>query len=285
MTDQFHKNLNRMALFTVGIAAVILIWRGELLKLATTNIWLNGIIIGTAVFGIGLTFVEIFRLVPEYRWMKNFFGTDAKRRAAAEQELPPRLLRPIAIMLNRVRIQRKNYISTATLDNFLNIILGRFEDSRESVRYITNTLIFLGLLGTFWGLIHTVSGFADLVNGMNFNDENIMTTVQTGLATPMRGMGTAFASSLLGLSGSLIVGFLGLQATLAQNAMFRELEENLADRVRLFGYLGVAATGEETALPYVTAAANELAAAARTMQTTDKSLVKAIEKLERKLKT
>ncbi|MCL2338472.1 MAG: hypothetical protein FWC51_00780, partial [Proteobacteria bacterium] len=87
--------------------------------------------------------------------------------------------------------------------------------------------------------------------------------------------------SLLGLAGSLIVGFLGLQATLAQNAMFRELEENLADRVRLFGYLGVAATGEETALPYVTAAANELAAAAKTMQTTDKSLVKAIEKLER----
>ncbi|MDR1207383.1 MAG: MotA/TolQ/ExbB proton channel family protein [Rickettsiales bacterium] len=279
MNNQFHKNLNRMALFTAFVVAGVLLWRTELLRLAITNIWLNGIIIGTTIFGVGLCFADIFKLVPEYKWMKGFFDGSGKGG-----DLPPRLLRPVAIMLKRVRGQQKNYISTQALDNFLNIILGRFEDSRESVRYITNTLIFLGLLGTFWGLINTVGGFAELVNAMDFDADNVMTTVQAGLAQPMNGMSVAFASSLLGLAGSLIVGFLGLQTTLAQNAMFRELEENLADRARLFGYLGAGARGEETALPYVRAAANELATAAKTLQTTDKSLVRALGKLEKKLK-
>ena len=251
-----------MALFTALVAIGLILWHAEFLKLALTNIWINGIIIGTTIFGIGLCFTDIFRLIPEYRWMKKYFANDVQTRQsvarAAEIGLPPRLLRPVAIMLNRVRAQNKNYISTQTLDNFLNIIMSRFEDNRESVRYVTNTLIFLGLLGTFWGLIHTVGGFADMVAAMNFEDENLMSAVQAGLAKPMNGMSVAFASSLLGLGGSLIVGFLGLQTTLAQNALFRELEESLADRARLFGYLGAGQRGEETALPYIQATAKEL---------------------------
>lgn len=271
MNNQFHRNLNRMALFTALVIAGLVLWRHEFLRLALTNVWLNGVIIGTAVFGIGLCFADIFRLVPEYRWMKRFFSGDPRMRAKAANKLPPRLLRPVAIMLNRAASQQNNYISAQTLDNFLNIILGRFEDNRESVRYITNTLIFLGLLGTFWGLINTVGGFADLINALDFANDDVMNSVQTGLAMPLGGMSTAFACSLLGLAGSLIVGFLGLQTTLAQNAMFRELEENLSDRARLFGYLSAGGRGEETALPYVNAAAKELS---KSIDRLDKTITK-----------
>jgi hypothetical protein len=251
-----------MALFAALVIAGVILCRKEFLDLAATNIWLNGIIIGTTIFGIGLCFADIFKLIPEYKWMRNYFA--GKTRAA---DLPPKILRPVAIMLQKQKSQRANYISTGAMNNFLEVILGRFEDSRESVRYITNTLIFLGLLGTFWGLIHTVGGFADLVGGLDFGDENIMAAVQSGLAKPLGGMGIAFTCSLLGLAGSLIVGFLGLQVQLAQNALFRELEENLSSRAQLFGYLEPGSRGEETALPYVNAAAKEL--------------TKAVEKLEK----
>jgi hypothetical protein len=145
----------------------------------------------------------------------------------------------------------------------LDIIVNRFEDQRESVRYITNTLIFLGLLGTFWGLIHTVGGFADLVGGLNFDDENIMNALQVGLSKPLAGMGVAFTSSLFGLAGSLIVGFLGLQVQLAQNAIFRELEENLSSRTKLF-------ESEEALLtiPQVNIATKELVKAVRKLEKT-----------------
>ncbi|GHS97000.1 hypothetical protein FACS189421_03050 [Bacteroidia bacterium] len=223
MNNQFHTNLNRMALFAALIAAGVILGFGEIMRIAMANIWLNGIIIGTTLFGIGLAFANIFQLVPEYRWMKRFFTGKAKAR-----ELPPRILRSVAILLNAAKVSHSSKLSAQTVSSSFDMILGRFEDMRESVRYITNILIFLGLLGTFWGLIHTVGGFADLVGGLNFEDVDIMVSVQHGLAMPLSGMGMAFASSLFGLAGSLIVGFLGLQVQLAQNAMFRELEEKLS---------------------------------------------------------
>lgn len=263
MNNHFHKNLNRMAFFTAFVIGVLILWRNEILHMAIQNIWLNGAIFGATIFGIGLCFTNMFQLVPEYSWMRRFFDNKTK-----SSDLPPRILRPVAIMLNTSKFQKRNYISSQTLNNFLEIILGRFEDQRESLRYITNVLIFMGLLGTFWGLIHTVGGFADLIGGLDFTDENVMNNVQQGLAVPLSGMGVAFTSSLFGLAGSLIVGFLGLQVQLAQNSMFRELEENLSDRAKLFGYLEVGARGEETALPYVNAAAKELTKAVDTLNKT-----------------
>lgn len=115
----------------------------------------------------------------------------------------------------------------------LDIILLRFEDTRESIRYITNTLIFLGLLGTFWGLILTVGGFADLIGNLDFADESVLLTMQSGLSRPLSGMATAFTSSLMGLAGSLTIGFLGLQVQLAQNAIFNELEDYLSAHTRV----------------------------------------------------
>ena len=218
MTKQFHHALNRMALFTALLAAGLILFYGPFLRVAAANFVLNGIIIGTTLFGIGLCFVEMFKLLPEYKWARAYF---AGRKNAP---LPPRLLRPVALMLRARPIR----IPASTLNGMLDMIQMRFEDARESVRYITNTLIFLGLLGTFWGLIITVGGFADLISNLNFADEAVLTTMQTGLTRPLSGMATAFTSSLMGLAGSLIIGFLGLQVQLAQNGIFRDVEDYLA---------------------------------------------------------
>ena len=218
MTNQFHRNLNRMAALTALLAAGLIMFHDEFLRVAVANIYLNGIIIGTTLFGIGLTFVHIFKLLPEYRWLRAYL---MGRRNA---HLPPMLLRPVAMLLR----SRPTRISATSLNNMLDLILLRFDDARESIRYITNTLIFLGLLGTFWGLIMTVGGFADLIGGLNFADDAVLTTMQAGLSKPLAGMATAFTSSLMGLAGSLVIGFLGLQVQLAQNAIFRELEDYLA---------------------------------------------------------
>ncbi len=223
MTRHFHGALNLMTLFTALLIAGVLYFLPEFMQIATANIWLNGIIIGTSLFGIGLCFVQIFQLLPEYKWL---YGYTHGRRALA---LPPRLLKPVAQMLST----RPRRISATTLNGFMDMILMRFEDSRESVRYVTNTLIFLGLLGTFWGLILTVGGFAELIGDLNFTDETVMQSMQMGLSKPLAGMATAFTSSLLGLGGSLTIGFLGLQVQSAQNAIFRELEDYLASHTHI----------------------------------------------------
>lgn len=255
MNNQFHRNLNRMALFTaLALVCVILFW-GEFMRIAGANIWLNGIIIGTTVFGIGACFVDIFRLLPEYRWLTGFFGGNKNAK------IPPRLLAPVARILQNGNHSRP--LSPNTISSMLDMILLRFEDQRESNRYITNTLVFLGLLGTFWGLVHTVGGFADLVGAMNFDDENIMNTLQSGLAKPLTGMGIAFTSSLLGLAGSLVVGFLGLQVQMAQNAIFRELEDKLATRAKLFE-----TDAALDAIPSVNLATRELTRAVQKLEKT-----------------
>ena len=218
MISPFHRNLNRMTLFLALIIAGIVLFFDPFMQIATANIILNGIIIGTAIFGIGLCFVQMFRLLPEHRWLYNYIN--GERRGS----LPPRILRPAALMLSA----RPTRISAAALDSMLDMILLRFEDNRESVRYITNTLIFLGLLGTFWGLLMTVGGFAELIGGLDMADETVLESMQLGLARPLAGMATAFTSSILGLGGSLVVGFLGLQIQSVQNAMFNEIEEYFA---------------------------------------------------------
>ena len=223
MTKHFHGALNRMALFTALLVAGVLYFWADFIAISVANIWLNGIIIGTTLCGIGLCFVLMFGLLHEYKWLHGY--TTGRRGL----KLPPVLLRPVAQMLS----SRPKRISATTLNGFMEMILLRFEDSRESVRYITNTLIFLGLLGTFWGLILTVGGFAELIGNLNFSDETVLQSMQAGLSRPLAGIATAFTSSLLGLGGSLTVGFLGLQLQTAQNMIYHELEDYLAAHTRV----------------------------------------------------
>jgi len=217
----FHKNLNIMSVFTAVLLAFAIVFWQTLLNIAITNFVLNGIIIGTTLFGIGLCFVNMFGLLPEYEWMHAYF------EGRADYGYTPKLLRPISMVLHNRHIQ----ITTNTLTELLDLVAYRIEDKRDSVRYITNTLIFLGLLGTFWGLIVTVGGFAELLMAIDFNDPDVLQNMQIGMAGPLSGMATAFTSSLLGLAGSLIVGFLGLQLQFAQNTILQELTDFMSQYV------------------------------------------------------
>lgn len=253
MTRQFHSSLNWMALFTALLVVGVLYFWAEFMQISTANIWLNGVIIGTSLFGIGLCFVQIFALMPEYRWLRGYIMGRRKL------ELPPRLLRPVAQILN----PRPRQISASTLNGCMEMILIRFEDSRESVRYVTNALIFLGLLGTFWGLILTVGGFADLIANLNFADETVMQSMQAGLSRPLAGMATAFTSSLLGLGGSLTVGFLGAQVQSAQNAIYHNLEDYLSEHTSIAMADDIANT-----LPRINTATRELAKSVQALEQT-----------------
>ncbi len=212
-----------MTLFTALVIAGVIYFFPEFMQIATANIWLNGVIIGTSLFGIGLCFAQIFALLPEYKWLHGYI---TGRRTLA---LPPRLLRPVASILS----SRPRRLSANTLDSILAMIQIRFDESRESTQYITNTLIFLGLLGTFWGLLLTVGGFAEMIASLDFSSESVLQTMQSGISKPLSGMSTAFTSSLLGLAGSLVVGFLSYQVQSVQNSIFRELSDYLSVRAKI----------------------------------------------------
>lgn len=222
--NSFHRNLNRMAIFTAFILCLCIVFYRLFFTIAIANIYLNGIIIGTTLFGIIICFIKIFALVPEHKWLREY------TRGVRNPKLPPQLLRSVAMLLQ----YRKNKLTADGLRGVMEIIQIKMDDDRESVNYTVNALVFLGLLGTFWGLILTVGGFAELIGNLNFNDEAVLETMQTGLSQPLGGMATAFTSSLLGLGGSLVVGFLALQLQLAQNAIFHTLEEFLSARTNIF---------------------------------------------------
>ena len=241
--NSFHKNLNRMAIFTAFILCLCIVFYRLFFTIAIANIYLNGIIIGTTLFGIIICFIKIFALVPEHRWLHEY------TRGVRNPKLPPRLLRSVAMLLQ----YRKNKLTADGLRGVMEIIQIKIDDDRESVNYTVNALVFLGLLGTFWGLILTVGGFAELIGNLNFNDEAVLETMQTGLSQPLGGMATAFTSSLLGLGGSLVVGFLVLQLQLAQNAIFHTLEEFLSARTSIFHTNSL-----ESALPQIKSALDRI---------------------------
>ena len=213
--NKFHRNFNIMSMFTATILAVILFFWHTFLNIAVANVLLNGIIIGTTIFGIVICFAQMFRLLPEYRWLHAYFD------GRATYGFVPTLLRPVAMALRN----RHTHITTANLTELLELVSGRIEDNRDSIRYVTNTLVFLGLLGTFWGLILTIGGFAELLMAVDFESEAVLQTMQSGMTVPLSGMATAFTSSLLGLAGSLSVGFLGQQVQFAQNTVFSDLTD------------------------------------------------------------
>ncbi len=218
MTNQFHRTLNIMALIVAVLFVLLGIFNVEFLELASTNYVINGIIIGTGFFGIGLCFYEMMRLLPEYRWLSAYI------RGRRNMKLPPHILRQIASVLQR----RPCRIYADALAGLMDMVAERFATARESIRFITSTLIFLGLFGTFWGLVTTLGGFGDLISGLNMDDADIMVSIQNGLSGPLNGMATAFTSSLLGLGASLIVGLLDHLVGIAHNTIYTELGNYMA---------------------------------------------------------
>ena len=202
------------------------------LKQAFMSNWgFNLIIIGALLIGILLNIRRVLILEPEINWIK-IFRTGTSGLSVAES---PELLKPLAKHLEGLHRDRFS-LSALSLRTVLEGIRGRLDESREISRYIIGLLVFLGLLGTFWGLLGTISSVSSIVGGLEVGEENyrqMFKALKAGLQEPLRGMGTAFSSSLFGLGGSLILGFIDIQANHAQNRFFNELEEWLSGVTQL----------------------------------------------------
>ena len=196
------------------------------------NAALNGMIL--AVFLIGLIFIvrKIALLSPEVAWISEYRSLKKPRLT---KQRPPKLLAPVANMLGD-RTNGKITLSATSLKSLLDSIDTRLSESRDTSRYLIGLLIFLGLLGTFWGLLETVGAVSDVIGDLSLkggNLENAFADLKTGLEAPLSGMATAFSSSIFGLAGSLALGFLDLQLGQAQNRFYNDLEEWLSGLTKL----------------------------------------------------
>ena len=250
--------LLRMVLFLIAVAVVCALLGDTLFGAFAANPLLNGLISFVAVLGIGWNLRQVIRLSPEVAWLDQFQRNKGRPGGAP----PPRLLTPMARMLEARQQERGDGKARFTLSSqatqaLLDTIGSRLDESRELSRYMIGLLIFLGLLGTFWGLLLTISAISDVIAGMSVGSGDInalFEQLKGGLAKPLRGMSTAFSASMLGLSGSLVLGFLDLTAGQAQNRFYNELEEWLAGLTRLSsGVLGGDADGSGSVPVYVQA--------------------------------
>jgi len=206
------------------IVGVVLAFLYPALESAFLANWaFNLVIIGALIIGIGINMYQVLRLEPEVSWIKKFRTGEMGLSVAR----PPQLLNSLTHHLTGVH--RNHFsLSALSLQTVLDGIRGRLDESREISRYLIGLLIFLGLLGTFWGLLRTIGDVAQIIGALEVGTDDItlfFENLKRGLRLPLQGMGTAFSSSLFGLGGSLILGFLDIQAGHAQNRFFNEMEE------------------------------------------------------------
>lgn len=217
--------LIRMLIFLTLVGFVAAILHEPLLRSIMANPGLNGLILAVLFFGVIYAFQQVIRLYPEIRWVNNFRVADP----GLSSDQQPTLLAPMATML-RDRTGSLS-LSTASMTSIMDSIGSRLDEARDTGRYLVGLLVFLGLLGTFWGLLETINAVGNVIGDIDTNADDtvqLFGDLKAGLAAPLQGMGTAFSSSLLGLAGSLILGFLELQASHAHNRFYNELEEWLS---------------------------------------------------------
>ncbi|MBO0758599.1 MAG: flagellar motor protein MotA [Bradyrhizobiaceae bacterium] len=222
--------LVRMVVFLMLAGLLVYILNKEIQKAFWQNPGLNGVIIIVLVVGILLAFRQVIRLFPEVAWVNSFRLADPE---AVERS--PVLLAPMAAILGD-RLGRMG-LSSQTMRGIMDSIATRLDEARDISRYLTGLLIFLGLLGTFWGLIETVTSVGEVIKGLKVGGDagSMFDALKEGLAAPLGGMGISFSSSLFGLAGSLVLGFLDLQTSQAQNHFYTDLEDWLATTVRDLG--------------------------------------------------
>jgi hypothetical protein len=234
-----QRYLFRMIAFVVIVAGACAALYPQLKDAFVANGVLNGLILGVLLLGVVYIFRQVISLRPEVAWLERLqVETSGGLLApgALSDEKAPRLLGPMAKMLG----ERKGKMSLSTLSMraLMDSIATRIEESHEISRYLIGLLIFLGLLGTFWGLLETVNAVGDTIAGLSGSAGDpaaLFEDLKRGLETPLSGMGTAFSSSLFGLAGSLVLGFLELQAAQAHNRFMNELEEWLSGVTKLSG--------------------------------------------------
>jgi hypothetical protein len=229
--------LVRMMVFLVLGALLVVILHKQIWNALLANPGLNALIVGVLLIGIVLAFRQVIRLFPEIAWVNGFRLADP----GLAVERPPVLLAPMAAILGD-RVGRMA-MSPQTMRGLMDSIATRLDEARDMLRYMTGLLVFLGLLGTFWGLIETVGSVGDVIKGLKVGSDagQLFEALKEGLAAPLSGMGISFSSSLFGLAGSLVLGFLDLQASQAQNRFYTDLEDWLATTVRDLGVDGAPA--------------------------------------------
>jgi hypothetical protein len=223
--------LVRMLVFLTICALMVVVLNKQIWLAFGANPVLNALIIGVLLIGIVLSFRQVIRLFPEIAWVNSFRLADP----GLAVEKGPVLLAPMAAIL-RDRVGRMS-MSSQTMRGMMDSIANRLDEARDMSRYMTGLLIFLGLLGTFWGLIETVGSVGKVIEGLKVGGDAgaMFESLKEGLAAPLGGMGISFSSSLFGLAGSLVLGFLDLQTSQAQNRFYTELEDWLATTVRDLG--------------------------------------------------
>jgi hypothetical protein len=232
--DQFHDDplkltpprrfLVRIIVFLLLCGFLLMILAKDLQRFFMANPGLNGLIVGCLIVGILISLWQVIRLFREVRWVNELRGA----RPDLALQSTPSLLAPIATLLGDKA--GRSIISTSTLRSVLESIGMRLDELRDVSRYLTGLLVFLGLLGTFWGLLETVTAVSGVIGSMQTgkNAAVLFDDLKAGLQAPLAGMGISFSSSLFGLAGSLVLGFLDLQAGQAQTRFYNELEDWLS---------------------------------------------------------
>jgi hypothetical protein len=219
--------LIRMLVFVILVGLIGFVLHKQIEVAFMANPGLNALILGVEAIGIVLSFRQVLRLYPEIAWVNNFRLADP----GLAVDRPPILLAPMAAILGS-RVGRMA-MSSQLMRGILDSIATRLDEARDISRYMTGLLVFLGLLGTFWGLIETVSSVGSVIQGLKASGDagSMFDSLRDGLAAPLSGMGISFSSSLFGLAGSLVLGFLDLQSSQAQNRFYTELEDWLSTTV------------------------------------------------------
>ena len=259
-----RRYLLRMVVFVIAVVAIVLVLIGPLAQAFAANPPLNGLIVGVLLLGIVHNFRQIAGLYPEIEWIESF----RRQRAGVSQTHPPRLLAPMATMLSERRELLR--LSTHSMRSLLDGISSRLDEARDLSRYTIGLLIFLGLLGTFWGLLETAGSIRQVIGGLSVGGDDlgrVFADLQAGLQAPLAGMGTAFSSSLFGLAGSLVLGFLDLQTGQAQNRFYTDVEDWLSSLTRLSSG-ALAADGEQSVPAYMQALLEQSAESIENLQRT-----------------
>lgn len=243
--------LTRIIIFLVLVAGVIGALHEPMFAAFMTNPVLNGLILGALVIGIVYVLRQVLSLRPAVRWVDTF----RRNEPGISLQEAPAMMAPLATMLTKK--EGRVSLSAISQRSLLDSIGARLDESRDMTRYLGRLLIFLGLLGTFWGLIQTIGSLGDVISSLSVEGVEfgaVFDELIKGLEKPLEGMATAFSSSLFGLSGALVLGFLDLQAGQAQNRFYNDLEEWLSSFTRLSGGgVGGIADGDASVPVYVQA--------------------------------
>jgi hypothetical protein len=256
--------LIRMVLFVLVVALLAAAFAPEVSHAFMSSAGLNGLILGILIFGIIFICRQVFLLTREVSWIESF----RTGRPGVSTQATPRLLASMATMLGERKA--KLSLSAVSMRTLLDGIAARLDESRETARYMIGLLIFLGLLGTFWGLMETVRSISIVIAGLSVPTGDIGSMFEEfkrALEKPLGGMGFAFSSSLFGLAGSLVLGFLELQATQAQNRFYNDLEDWLSGQTRLSSG-ALMGEGEQAVPVYVQALLEQTADSLENLQRT-----------------